>query len=183
MGIEKPISSPSKPASSAQKAKRSPKHAQELLKSAQESQLEKDTVWREPALKADNLLTMPTERPSKYLNDKGETAFDDAYLMQVQWVQPTPGSNHPRIREAQKTGNYTRKLRGYWEGLHPKVNIPLAGNPKESPFADPLIKPEESEWPSVQQQGDDNVCLSESARLREAVWDAFTRSKWAQGDS
>ncbi|KAK4242123.1 MRG-domain-containing protein [Achaetomium macrosporum] len=92
--------------------------------------LRKERMWFNRAQKKDNLKLLPTKATSVYMNSRGQTTFDDRYVMRSQRKKPI-GHRHPKIIEAEKKGTITPGLRAYYEQMDPKTNMPLAGIPKD----------------------------------------------------
>lgn len=113
--------------------------AQKAAQAAAIAQREKswearETRWAAAEEKNDNLLRKPTVATSVYLDKGNRPKFDDRYLFQLERVRP--GSKHPKLLHATKTGIWTSALQKYFEEMEPTINIPLAGVSKEPAFAD-----------------------------------------------
>lgn len=57
--------------------------------------------------------------------------------------KPPIGERHPKILQARKNGTCTKQLEEYYQGLPPKVNIPLAGTSSNPAFATPQSNPKD----------------------------------------
>lgn len=106
--------------------------------------MKKERRWATAAEKKDYLIRLPTAATSVYLNGNGKPAWDNRFKVAVKHV-PAIGDQHPKILEADKSGNATAQLQGYYRYLAPKVNIPLAGTPSEPAFFDHSEEEEEDD--------------------------------------
>ncbi len=141
-GSPKTADKPKKAASSQPCEPIHPEHAQDpAIPPLDTSWFEKERTCFERERKTDNLIVLPTNETATYLDSKGRPKFDDRYVMEAQ-RKPPIGEHHPKIIAARKNNTLAPELERFYEQLHPKVNIPLAGVPSEPAFAD---RPEEPE--------------------------------------
>ena len=159
-GVIKKTGSPPKTAGKPKKATRSqecesfPEHVQDpATPPLDASWVEKERIFFERQRKTDHLIELPTKETASYLDSKGRPKFDDRYVMESQ-RKPPIGERHPKIIAARKNGTLTKELEAYWEQIHPKVNIPLAGIPSNPAFIDRPEKPESSQGTSGQTDAD-----------------------------
>ena len=160
-GVRRKTGSPPKTAGKPKNATRSqacepfpPEHAQDpAIPPLDKSWVEQERTCFERERKIDHLIELPTEETSTYLDSKGRPKFDDRYVMESQ-RKPPIGERHPKIIAARKNGTLTPELERYYEQLHPKVNIPLAGIPSHPAFADRLERPETSQGASSRADAD-----------------------------
>jgi hypothetical protein len=90
----------------------------------------------------DNLIELPIARTSTYLDSRKQAKWDNRYEMTSQ-CKPPIGERHPKILKAKKNGTYTKQLNDYYQGLPPKVNVPLAGTASNPAFPEPETNPKE----------------------------------------
>jgi hypothetical protein len=131
--------------------------------------------------KRDHLIDKPTPKTSVYYCDeKGNPLFDNRYVQKSQ-RKPPVGRRHPKIVKAKKTGNLTERLEKYFEHLPPKINIPLAGNPKEPFIAAKPSQPDQSEPVLVRESYVRNEPGRRQPTRRQYLcfFGTITASKWA----
>jgi len=132
----------------------------------------KEKLWSAAQEKRDKLLLAPTPKTSVYIDKNRKVLFDDHYKMVAQRKRAI-GERHPKIVQAEKSGNLTPRLVEFYKYLSPKINIPLAGTPSEPAFANSPEEPEQAQEMSEQAQpvgnqaGSHRVGLHDGLRSRE----------------
>lgn len=124
------------------------------LSSSQLSWLEEEDSCFEKQQAVDNLLELPNERNSTYLDSRRQAKWDNRYEMNPQCKVPI-GERHPKILQSRRNGTYSRRLNEYYQGLPPKVNIPLAGTASNPAFPESQSNPKDL----PNQSETDIVCL------------------------
>ena len=142
----------------------------------------KEKLWSAAQEKRDKLLLAPTPKTSVYIDKNRKVLFDDHYKMVAQRKRAI-GERHPKIVQAEKSGNLTPRLVEFYKYLSPKINIPLAGTPSEPAFANSPEEPKQDQemfeepeqaqempeqaQPVANQAGSHRVGLHDGLRSRE----------------
>jgi hypothetical protein len=149
------------------------------------SWMAQEKIWFERQQQKDNLMALPTEKTSTYLDGKGNRKYDDRYDMVVR--KPPFGDKHPKILAAEKDDTWNPALEKFYEYLDPKARIPIAGIPSEPAFQDRQSKPApkqrqiDPEWfqgAADLDEADFVRCARVSATTAACALEAITGSKW-----
>lgn len=140
------------------------------------SWMAQEKLWFDREHQKDNLVVLPTEKTSTYLDGNGKKKFDDRYEMVVQ--RKPPGENHPKILAAQENETSNAALLLFHLYLDPTARIPIAGNPSEPAFLARRITPalEERQIDPEWFQGAADVDEADFVRLCESVRDSGSAS-------